>query len=125
MPDQPIGINVNVTRTLDTEYVIHSSRPARVWYCITFQGTVNITTTTAQTANAYLEFAYPFAPSTWVTLAEVGMSTTVGLAVALSLAQSDKKILCGDVPAGCNVRIRTAFTGGASATYNRGTETVG
>lgn len=120
---QSIGINTNVARTLNSNYTIHASRAARVYYSINFAGTVNLATA-AQSGTAFLEFTYPFDPTNWIIVSEIETSTSLAIAIALGLTQGDTKILCGDIPAGCTVRIRTVTTGNMTTTYKRGTEMI-
>jgi hypothetical protein len=122
----PVGINTNVVRSLNSTFTPHVTRAARVFYTIQFSGTVNITTTTAQSATAYLEFQYPWeiGTSTWNEVARVGMSTTVGLAIALSLTQTDIKELTGIIPGGALAQIRVVSAGGMTTTFIKGTEEI-
>lgn len=110
-----------VTRALNTNYTISSTRQANVFYSITSTATNPLLAGTSS-GNAYLEYSTN-AGSTWIGISQAGNSNGVGLAVAVALTNGQTSVLSGTIPANALVRIRTVVNGSATVAYASGQET--
>lgn len=109
-----------VTRPLNTNYTISSTRQANVFYSITSTATNPLLAGTSS-GNAYLEYSTN-AGSIWIGVSQAGNSNGVGLAVAVALTNGQTSVLSGTIPANALVRIRTVVIGSATVAYTSGQE---
>lgn len=110
-----------VTRALNTNYTISTTKQADVFYSVTSTATNPLLAGTSS-GNAYLEYSTN-SGSTWIGVSQVGNSNGVGLAVAVALTNGQTSVLSGTIPANALVRIRTVVNGSATVTYASGQET--
>lgn len=107
--------NNGVSRSLNSNYTISSTRDASVSYSINASWTLNALL--SGTGSAFLEYSTS-SGSTWNTVSQV--SKTLNL---LTIAGADDMNLTGDVPANALVRIRTTATN-MTVTYALGQEVL-
>jgi len=112
--------NTNVSRSLNTNYTVSSTRSSNVRYSINLSVT-NPLLAGASTASAFLEYSTD-GGTTWKTESQVVNSSSVGVVVAIAITQPNTFELSGNIPANALCRIRTTTTGTASATYVSGSE---
>lgn len=110
-----------VTRSLNTNFTISSTKQASVCYIITCSVTNPLLVGTSS-ATAYLEYSTN-GGSSWLLPAQSGNSSGVGVTVTLQLSNGQTGILVGVIPANALVRIRTTTSGTATTTYIGGQET--
>lgn len=115
-------INNNVSRTLNSNYTISSTKDAMVSYSISLSVT-NPLLAGSSSASAFLEYSTD-GGTTWITVSQVINSSSVALAVTIALTQPNTFVVSGVVPANGLVRIRTTTSGTATATYGRGQEVL-
>lgn len=114
--------NNNVSRTLNSNYTISTTRDSRVNYSISISVT-NPLIAGSSTATAFLEYSTD-GGTNWITVSQVVNASSVGVAVAIAITQPNTFVLSGDIPANALVRIRTTVAGTATATYTRGQEVL-
>lgn len=114
------SFNNNVSRTLNSNYTISTTRDSNVNYSISLSVT-NPLLAGSSVASAFLEYSTD-GGTNWITVSQVVNSSSVALAVTIALTQPNTFILSGNIPANALVRIRTTTSGSASATYSRGQE---
>jgi len=110
-----------VTRTVNTNYTISSTKQANVFYSITSTATNPLLVGTSS-GNAYLEYSTN-SGTTWIGVSQAGNSNGVGVAVAIALTNGQTSVLSGTIPANALVRIRTVISGSATVAYAVGQET--
>ena len=110
-----------VTRTVNTNYTISTTKQASVVYSITTSVTNPLLVGTS-VGTAYLEYSLN-AGTTWINPSTVGNSNGVGVAVAVALTNGQTTALGGVIPANALVRIRTVVSGTATVVYAAGQET--
>jgi len=113
-------INIISSKTLNSNFTVSTSKQATVSYSLTCSVT-NPLLAGSSTANVYLEYSTN-AGSTWNLPSQNGNASTVGVAVAIAITNSQTVTLTGVIPANALVRLRTVTTGTASVTYITGTE---
>lgn len=109
-----------VSRSVNTNFTISSTKQANVFYSITSSAT-NPLLAGASSGNAYLEYSTN-SGTTWITVSQTGNSNGVGVAVAVALTNGQTSVLSGVIPANALTRIRTVVTGTATTTYVTGQE---
>lgn len=114
------GIANNAAPALNTASVIHASKQASVIYSVSLAVT-NPLLAGSSTATAYLEFSTN--GTTWIVASQVSNSSSVGVAVAIQLTNTQTGILSGVIPAGAQRRVRAVTTGTANITMLAGQET--
>jgi len=105
--------NNNVSRTLNSNYTVSSTRDSSLNYSITASWTASALL--GGSGTAFLEYSTD-SGTTWITVNQVGKSLNL-----LTFTGSDDMNLIGDVPANALVRIRTTSTNMTIA-YTRGQE---
>jgi len=110
-----------VSRPLNTNFTISSTKQAIVGYTVTCSVTNPLLIGTSS-ASAYIEYSTD-GGVTWKLPAQNGNSSGVGITVTLQLTNGQTGILLANIPANALTRIRTAITGTASVTYVTGFET--
>lgn len=113
-------INTPVSRTLNSNFTISTTKQAMVSYSVTCSVTNPLLVGTSS-AMSYLEYSIN-AGSTWLLPAQNGNSSGVGITVTLQLTNGQTGTLVGVIPANALVRLRTTTTGTASVMYVTGTE---
>lgn len=114
--------NNNVSRSLNSPFVISTTRDVSVSYSISLSVT-NPLLAGSSTANAFLEYSTD-GGSTWVTVSNSTNASSVALTVTLAITQPSTFVVSGIIPANASVRIRTTTSGTATATYSRGQEVL-
>lgn len=114
------SFNNNVSRTLNSNYTISTTRDAMVTYSVNLSVT-NPLLAGSSSASAFLEYSTN-GGSSWITISNVTNSSSVALAVTIALTQPNIFVLSGAIPSNALVRIRTTTSGTASATYSTGQE---
>jgi len=114
--------NNNVSRSLNSNYTVSTTRDALTTYSINVSCT-NPLLAGSSTANAFLEYSTD-AGTTWITVSDISNGSSVGLTVSLQLTQPSKYVLSGAIPANALVRLRSSTTGTASVSYGRGQEVL-
>jgi len=112
--------NNNVSRSLNSNYTISSTRDCIATYSISLSCT-NPLLAGSSSANAFLEYSTD-GGTNWITVSNVVNSSSVALAVTIALTQPNTFILSGIIPANGLVRLRTTTSGTASVSYSRGQE---
>lgn len=115
-------ITNSVSRTLNTNFTVSSTKYANVVYSVTCQAT-NPLLAGNSTASAFLEYSIN-SGSSWTTVSTQTITSSVALAVAVAITQAQTVPLSGWIPANALVRIRTSTTGTGVVTYNNGQETT-
>lgn len=110
----------NVSRTLNSNFTISTTQWADVSYSITCSVT-NPLLAGSSTATAFLEYSTD-GGTNWITVSQTGNSSSVGVAVAISITNAQTTILTGVFPPNSLQRIRSVVTGTGSVTYVRGQE---
>lgn len=114
--------NNNVSRALNSNFTISTTRDASVSYSVSLSCT-NPLLVGSSSANAFLEYSTD-SGSTWITVSDVSNASSVAIAVTIALTQPNKFVLSGMIPANALVRIRTTTSGTASATFGRAQEVL-
>lgn len=114
--------NNNVTRTLNSNYTISTTRDAMVSYSLSLSVT-NPLVAGSSTASAFLEYSTD-GGTNWNTVSQATNSSSVALAVTIALTQPNTFVVSGMVPANSLVRLRTTTAGTATVTYTRGQEVL-
>lgn len=114
--------NNNVSRSLNSNFTISTTRDAQVSYSISLSCT-NPLLAGSSTANAFLEYSTD-SGTTWITVSDISNASSVALAVTIALTQPNKFVLSGMIPSNALVRIRTTTSGTASATFGRAQEVL-
>lgn len=114
--------NNNVSRNLNSNFTISTTRDALVTYSISLSVT-NPLLAGSSSANAFLEYSTDGGVN-WIIVSNITNSSSVALAVTIALTQPNTFILNGSVPANALVRIRTTTSGTASATFVRAQEVL-
>lgn len=115
-------ITNSVSRTLNTNFTVSSTKMAFVTYSVTCSAT-NPLLAGSSTANAFLEYSIN-SGANWVTVSQQSATSSVALAVAVAITQAQTAPISGWVPANALVRLRTTTTGTATVTYISGQETT-
>lgn len=104
--------------------VLNASRDAEVHYSVATSTTATIGG--ASTVTIYLEIAATNSATAgdWSTLGKIANGQTISLALALQSVQTSTLTIGAIIPAGQYVRLRSAVTGTASATYDSGQEVL-
>lgn len=110
-----------VTRTVNSNYTISTTKQATVFYSVTCSVT-NPLLVGSSTAMAYLEYSLN-SGTTWNLPSQNGNSSSVGVAVAIQLTNGQTGVLAGVIPANALTRIRTTTTGTGSVVSVTGQET--
>lgn len=118
----PSVVITSPTRTLNSNFTISATKTAEVTYTVTCSVT-NPLIAGSSTANAYLEYSLNNG-STWTLVSQTGNSSSVGVAVAISIMNGQTSVLSGSIPINALVRIRTVTTGTASVTLLATNEAV-
>jgi len=113
-------VNNNVSRSLNSNYTISSTRDCTVTYSVALSVT-NPLLAGSSTANAFLEYSTD-GGTTWTTVSHVSNQSSVALTVTVAITLPNTFVLSGYVPANALTRIRSTTTGTASVTYTRGQE---
>lgn len=113
-------INTAVTRTLNSNFTISTTKQVKVNYSVTCSVT-NPLVAGSSTASVFLEYSIN-GGSTWLLLSQNSSTSSVALAVAVAITNIQTSVLTGEVPANALVRIRSTTSGTASVTYVTGTE---
>lgn len=108
-----------VTRALNSVFIASTSRNMLVSYSVELSATISLVT--GQTGTTFLEIS-PDGTTGWTEIARLTNGNTGTLTIGLNLTQNVCTPLVGTVPAGYSARLRT--TGGATATYRSGQETM-
>jgi len=116
------GFSNNVSRSLNSNFTISTTRDCNVSYSINLSCT-NPLLAGSSSANAFLEYSTD-AGATWITVSDVSNASSVALAVAIAITQPSRFVLSGLIPANALVRIRSTTSGTASVTYGRGQEVL-
>lgn len=112
--------NNSATKTLNGSGVqLSTTRNAMVTYTVTHNVALTLLVTTGS-SQVYLEVSPN--NSTWSTISQAGF--TKGVTVAVALNDSATNNVQGNVPAGWYVRLRSVVTGGGSASFTNGQETL-
>lgn len=112
--------NNNVSRTLNSNYTISSTKDANVNYSLSLSVTNPLLVGTS-TASAFLEYSTD-GGTNWTTVSQVVNSSSVGLTVTVAITLPNTMILSGNIPANALTRIRTTTSGTASVTFTRAQE---
>lgn len=107
--------NSDTVRSLNSNYTISAVRHATVSYSINASWALQ--SLLSGSGAAYLEFSMD-GGGNWTTVNQVSKSLAL-----LTFAGSDDMNLCGEIPAGALVRLRTTTTN-MTITYVRGQETL-
>jgi len=112
--------NNNVTRTLNSNYTISTTRDSQVNYSLTLSVT-NPLLVGSSSATVFLEYSIDSGTS-WVTISQVSNSSSVGITVTVAITLPNTFVLTGSIPSNALVRLRSVLTGTSSVTYIRGQE---
>lgn len=115
-------INNNVSRSLNTNYTISSSRDAQVSYSVSLSVT-NPLLAGSSTASAFLEYSTD-GGSNWITISQAVNQSSVALSVTVAITLPNTQVLSGVIPANALVRVRSTTAGTASVTFNRAQEVL-
>lgn len=113
-------ITNGVSRSLNSNFTVSSSKNAFVTYTVTCSVT-NPLLAGSSTASVFLEYSTN-GGSSWVTVSQQSATSSVALAVSVSLTQSQTNVVSGYIPANALVRLRSTTSGTASVTYITGQE---
>lgn len=115
-----------VTSTSAGGTQVNATKDSTVRHTVSLSSTVNVITATAATSQVVAETCptNSITAGNWVYVADVKLSQTVSLAVALGLAQTDDRQLCFDVPGGSFYRLRSIGAGTHTETWVGGQQTI-
>lgn len=105
----------NVNRTLNSNFIVSTTKEAFVKYDVTLQVS-NPLIAGVSTADAYLEYSTN-GGTNWITLSRAGNSSGVGLAVAIAITNTQTVSLVGWIPSNALTRIRSVVTGTGVVTF--------
>lgn len=108
-----IDIASNVSRPLNTSFIISEDRVSQATYSVSMSTAITAISASAS-GTAYLE--YTTNGTTWVTVSKARMKRTTGLSVSVGEVNEIDGLVTGFIPAGATVRIRAESTGGATGT---------
>jgi hypothetical protein len=115
-------INNNVSRTLNSNYTISTTKFQTVCYSISCTSTNPLLAGTSS-ATATLQYSTN-GGSSWISIPQIGNSNSVTLTVTVQLNDGQTTQLTGSIPGNALVRIQTATSGSASIVYNTGQEII-
>jgi hypothetical protein len=105
--------------TLNSSSQISTTKNCRCTYSVTVTTAVSLLTGTSS-GQAFLEISAN--NSTWTEINRAGNTSTLTVAITVSVGATNSYNLQGDVPAGYYRRIRTTTSGGGAVAYNSGQE---
>lgn len=115
-------VNSAVSRTLNSNYTISSTRMATVNYSITISVT-NPLLIGSSVGTAFLEYSTD-GGTNWITASQVSNSSGVGLTVTIGITNTQTSILTAAIPTNALTRIRTTTSDTSSVTYVTGQEVL-
>lgn len=116
----PVVVN-NPSRSVNTSYRPNLYRACIGSYTVSIVTGVSLINLNS-TGAVYLEISQD--NSTWVTINSAGVTRTLSVAISVGLNETTQFNVQGVVPAGWYCRLRTVVSGGATATYTSGQETM-
>lgn len=112
---------VIVTRAVNTNYTVSSTKQATVFYSVTAT-TTNPLLVGTYAGTAFLEYSIN-GGTTWINPTQAASTSAVGLTVTVALTTGNTSVVAGIIPANSLVRIRTTTAGTATVVYAVGQET--
>ncbi len=108
------------SRTLNSSFTISTTKPATVTYSVTLQVT-NPLLAGNSTASVFLEYSTN-GGTTWLPVCQAVNVSSVALAVAVAIQNSQTSVLSGYIPANALTRLRSTTSGTAAVTFISGQE---